>query len=96
MSCVYNNSLFSKPLKLERGVRQGNSLSPYLCVVANEILVISLRSNEHVKGIKIDNDESRTLLYANDITTTLVNTYSVEIVLQILNNFEKLLWFQNE
>ena len=67
-SCVINNGLFSKPFKLERGVRQGDPLSPYLFVVAIEILAISLRTNEHVEGIKIDNDEIQTLLYADDMT----------------------------
>ena len=78
-SCVINNGLFSKPFKLERGVRQGDPLSPYLFVVANE----------HVEGIKIDNDEIKTLLYADDMTATLTNTSSVEIFMQILNDFEK-------
>ena len=88
-SCVINNGLFSKPFKLERGVRQGDPLSPYLFVVAIEILAISLRTNEHVEGIKIDNDEIKTLLYADDMTVTLANTSSVEIFMQILNDFEK-------
>ena len=78
-SCVINNGLFSKQFKLERGVRQGDPLSPYLFVVAIEILAISLRSNEHIEGIKIDNDEIKTLLYADDMTATLANTSSVEI-----------------
>ena len=88
-SCVINNGLFSKPFKLERGVRQGDPLSPYLFVVAIEILAISLRKNEHVEGIKLDNDEIKTLLYADDMTVTLANTFSVEIFMQILNDFEK-------
>ena len=67
------------PFKLEREVRQGDPLSPYLFVVAIEILAISFRTNEHVEGIKIDNVESKTLLYADDMTATLANTSSVEI-----------------
>ena len=86
-SCVINNGLFSEQFKLERGVRQGDPLSPYLFVVAIEILGISLRSNEHIEGIKIDTDEIKTLLYADDMTATLANTSSVEILMQTLNNF---------
>ena len=88
-SCVINNGLFSEQFKLERGVRQGDPLLPYLFVVAIEILAISLRSNEHIEGIKIDNDEIKTLLYADDMTATLANTSSVETFMQTLHNFEK-------
>jgi len=56
--------------------------------VAIEILALSLRSNEHIEGIKIGN-EIKTLLYADDVTATLANTSSVEIFLQTLNDFEK-------
>ena len=52
LSCVINNGLFSELFKLKRGVRQGAPLSPYLFVLAIEILALSLRSNEHIEGIK--------------------------------------------
>ena len=61
-------------------------MSPYLFVVAIEILAISLRTNEHVE---IDNDKIKTLLYADDMTATLANTSPVEIFMQILNDLEK-------
>ena len=86
---MINNGLTSQSFKLERGVRQGDSLSPYLFVVAIQILAILLRSNECIEGIKIGNDEINTLLYADDMTVTLANIPSAENAIQTLNNFEK-------
>ena len=88
-SCVLNNGFFSSPFQLERGVRQGDPLSPYLFLIAIEIMAISIRTNENIEGIKIGEDETRSLLYADDMTATLANISSVEKVIQILNDFEK-------
>ena len=38
---------------------------------------------------KIVEDETRSLLYADDMTATLANISLVEKVIQILNDFEK-------
>ena len=87
--CVLNNGFFSSPFQLERGVRQGDPLSPYLFLIAIEIMAISIRTNENIEGIKIGEDETRSLLYADDMTATLANISSAEKVKQILNDFEK-------
>ena len=88
-SCVLNNGFFSSPFQLERGVRQGDPQSPYLFLIAIEIMAISLRTSKNIEGIKIGEDETRSLLYADDMTATLANISSVEKVIQILNDFEK-------
>ena len=72
-----------------RGVRQGDPLSPYLFIVAIEILAISSRTNKCIEGIKIGTDEIKSLFYADDMTATLANISSVEILIKILNDFEK-------
>ena len=80
---------FSSPFQLERGVRQGDPLSPYLFLIAIEIMAISIRTNEQIEGIKIGEDETKYLLYADDMAATLANISSVEKVIQTPDNFEK-------
>ena len=52
----------------------------YLFLIAIEIMAISIRTNEQIEGIKIGEDETKYLLYADDMTATLANISSVEKV----------------
>ena len=64
-SCVINNSITSDYFTLERGVRQGDPLSPNLFVVVVETLAIAVRQNTAMKGITIGKDGTKLLQYAD-------------------------------
>ena len=65
-SCVINNGNYSEFFHLGRGCRQGDPISPYLFIIAAEILSNSIRSSESIKGISIGNTEFKIGQYADD------------------------------
>ena len=58
-SWVINNGLSSDNFRLESGVREGDPLSPYLFVFAEEVLAVSVRQNLNIKGISIGKEETK-------------------------------------
>ena len=52
-SCVINNGHFTPFFPIDRGVRQGCPLSPYIFIIAVESLAIRIRNNDNIKGIEI-------------------------------------------
>ena len=87
-SCVVNNGVATDYFSLKRGVRQGNSLSPYLFITSVETLAISIRNNVLIKGIKIGNVETKVLQFADDTTVKLADTDSALVLFQASENFE--------
>ena len=90
-SCILNNGMTSNFFKLERGVRQGDPLSPYLSVIAVETLAIAIRQNSDIKGIYIgDEQETKLLQYADDTTAILADTNSAKILFELLDRFRSI------
>jgi hypothetical protein len=50
---IVNNGYFSESIELLRGVNQGCPLSPYLFIMAIEMLDITIRSNKNIKKLEI-------------------------------------------
>ena len=87
-SCIINNGTSSNFFVLERGVRQGDPLSPYLFIVAVETLAIAIRQNAAIRGIVIGKEETKLLQYADDITAVMADTNPAKVLFELLDLFK--------
>ena len=85
--CVLNNGSCTPYFELQRGVRQGDPLSPYLFIIAAEILAVTIRSREDIQGIMIGQEEFKLMQYADDLTLFVPNIDCAKLVLQLLDRF---------
>ena len=70
-SSTLDNGWASNFFKLDRGVRQGCPLSPYLFILSVEILPDAIRQNKEICGIKVNGKEIKLSQYADDTALTL-------------------------
>ena len=90
-SCVINNGLTTDFFCLERGVRQGDLLSPYLFLVAVETLALAIHQNSEIIGLKIGGEETKLLQYASDDTTAVLSDIdSAQALCNLLEVFKNL------
>jgi hypothetical protein len=61
-----NGDIF-EAIPLKSGTRQGCPLSPYLFSVVLKLLARTIRQQKDIKGIKIDKEEIKVSLCADDI-----------------------------
>uniref|UniRef100_A0A3Q3FAB3 ribonuclease H n=1 Tax=Labrus bergylta TaxID=56723 RepID=A0A3Q3FAB3_9LABR len=66
-AAVITNDAPSEYFSLTRGTRQGCPLSPLLFAMVVEPLASCVRDNINIKGLKIEDNEHKILLYADDI-----------------------------
>ena len=68
--------------ELNRGVRQGCPLSPYLFILSVEVLANAIRQKKEIRGITVKDKEIKLSQYADD--TTLILDGSEESLLESL------------
>ena len=81
---VLNNDHTSKWFRLERGVRQGCPLSPYLFILLAETLSCKIRENEVIKGITI----SKITQMSYDTTCIVKDKISLKNLIDVFKDFE--------
>uniref|UniRef100_A0A3B1J7U7 Reverse transcriptase domain-containing protein n=1 Tax=Astyanax mexicanus TaxID=7994 RepID=A0A3B1J7U7_ASTMX len=90
-SSILTNSNRSLPFPLQRGVRQGDPLSPLLFNLALEPLAIGIRNHPDIHGITINGLETLVNLYADDLLLSISNpATSVPKLLDYINLFGRL------
>ena len=86
-SCVINNGTTSSYFNLERGVRQGDPLSPYLFLLVAEVLACAIRQNPDISGISVGNETINLLQFADDTSGILSDIKSAKAFLKTISRF---------
>ena len=86
-SCVLNNGFSTGPFSLGRGVRQGDPLSPYLFIIASEVLAIRIRNDDAIQGFKFGEENEKLNLFADDMTCFLSDKGSYISLFRLLEDF---------
>ena len=68
---MLNNGRTSDFFSIQRGVRQGFPLSPYLFILTAEVLAKAGRKNENIRGINVNDKEIKLSQYADNTTLIL-------------------------
>ena len=87
-AAVPNNGHTSQWFHLERGVRQGCPLSPYLFILLAETLSCKIRENEAIQGISLNDCEIKITQMADDTTCFVKDKISLKNLIDVFKNFE--------
>ena len=79
-ACVINNGITTNYFPMEKGVRQGDPLSPNLFMLCLETVAECISSNNNIKGIYFGKACFKLNIYADDMTVFLADLESLTIV----------------
>ena len=86
------NDWLTDTISLERGVRQGDPLSPFLYVLCVEVLANLIRSSPGIEGFLLPGSrgqQARVRLYRDDTTTILRDLRSLDNLFDCIDVYER-------
>lgn len=86
-SAVLVNGITSGYFVLERGFRQGDCLSCDIFLLAIEPLLRLIQSDEQIKGIKVGNNEIKSIFFADDGNAFLRDKAAVQALFNLMFAF---------
>ena len=89
-SQVLVNGHLTRPIRIERGVRQADPLSMLLFLIAVEPLAVAIQNNNKINGIQLAGTQNiKACRYADDCTLTLTHATSVNEAFNEIQLFER-------
>ena len=86
-SCVINNGMCTSQFEIQRGVRQGDPMPPYLFIIIAEVLATAIRTT-NIQGIKIGKEEFKFVQYADDLTVFVPDIENAPCIFNLLYQFK--------
>ena len=79
---------YSDAFPLKRECRQGDPISPYLCIICSEIFALAIKEEKILIGLKIAKKEHKLCQYADDTSVFLMaSKKNLRLCLRILQWF---------
>ena len=88
-SSVINNGYSTGYFPVTRGCRQGDPISPYIFILAIEILFVMIQNDQDIKGIKVSGLQIKVIMFADDTTFFLKDIHSLKKLENIISIYEK-------
>ena len=79
----------SEELKIDRGVPQGETLSPFLFILAIDPLLNTIQYDENIKGVKCGTKKVKVMAYADDLVLISETKEDLEKMLKHVRRYEK-------
>ena len=78
-------------ISLEQGVPQGDIISPFIFIIAVELLLIKITKSKNIQGVQIGEQECKAQAFADD-TTCLINRdeHSLRMCIKYIEDFKEI------
>ena len=89
-SCISNNGYLSEKFDIKRSTRQGEPLSPLIFILCLEILLIAIRSDKNIRGVKVEGQEIKLTALADDTTYFIRDEQASFNLLSTIDSFSNI------